>query len=79
MTGIFLSLSRVLPDRYPLGDDVENYIAAEHGFGISWTSASSSPDSTRSTSGPPTSCGYPRCASCWTAPFRDTPGIPPTT
>lgn len=22
MTGIFLSLSRVLPDRYPLGDDV---------------------------------------------------------
>ena len=33
MTGIFLSLSRVLPDRYPLGDDVENYIAAEHGFG----------------------------------------------
>lgn len=33
MTGIFLSLSRILPDRYPLGDDVEFYIAAEHGFG----------------------------------------------
>jgi hypothetical protein len=33
MTGIFLSLSRVLPDRYPLGDDVESYIAVEHGFG----------------------------------------------
>jgi hypothetical protein len=33
MTGIFLSLSRVLPDRYPLGDDVETYIAVEHGFG----------------------------------------------
>ncbi|SBS78646.1 conserved hypothetical protein [uncultured Mycobacterium sp.] len=33
MTGIYLSLSRVLPDRYPLGDDVENYIAAEHNFG----------------------------------------------
>jgi hypothetical protein len=33
MTGIYLSLSRVLPDRYPLGDDVANYIAAEHGFG----------------------------------------------
>lgn len=32
-TGIFLSLSRVLPDRYPLGDDVESYIAIEHGFG----------------------------------------------
>jgi hypothetical protein len=33
MTGIFLSLSRVLPDRYPLGDDVSSYIAVEHGFG----------------------------------------------
>jgi hypothetical protein len=33
MTGIFLSLSRVLPDRYPLGDDVDTYVAAEHGFG----------------------------------------------
>lgn len=33
MTGIFLSLSRVLPDRYPLGDDVENYVAVEHGVG----------------------------------------------
>jgi hypothetical protein len=33
MTGIFMSLSRVLPDRYPLGDDVETYVAVEHGFG----------------------------------------------
>ncbi|WP_231984931.1 hypothetical protein [Mycobacterium sp. E796] len=33
MTGIFLSLSRVLPDRYPLGDDVQNYVTAERGFG----------------------------------------------
>ncbi|WP_123029055.1 hypothetical protein [Mycolicibacterium stellerae] len=33
MTGIFLSLSRVLPDTYPLGDDVETYVAIEHGFG----------------------------------------------
>jgi hypothetical protein len=33
MTGIFLSLSRVLPDRYPLGDDVETYVRAEHGLG----------------------------------------------
>lgn len=33
MTGIFLSLSRVLPDRYPLGDDAEAYVAMEHGFG----------------------------------------------
>lgn len=33
ITGIFLSLSRVLPDRYPLGDDVTPYVQAEHGFG----------------------------------------------
>jgi hypothetical protein len=33
MTGIFLSLSRILPDRYPLGDDVERLVALEHGFG----------------------------------------------
>ncbi|MBO0865448.1 MAG: hypothetical protein J2P16_10295 [Mycobacterium sp.] len=33
ITGIFLSLSRVLPDRYPLGDDVTPYVEAEHGFG----------------------------------------------
>lgn len=32
-TGIFMSLARVLPDVYPLGDDVESYIAIEHGFG----------------------------------------------
>ncbi|WP_324192821.1 hypothetical protein [Nocardia transvalensis] len=33
MTGIFLSLSRVLPQRYPVGDDVDRYVEAEHGFG----------------------------------------------
>lgn len=33
MTGIFMSLSRVLPDLYPLRDDVDTYIAVEHGFG----------------------------------------------
>lgn len=33
MTGIFMSLSRILPDRYPLGDDVESYIAIENRFG----------------------------------------------
>jgi hypothetical protein len=33
MTGIFLSLSRVLPDRYPLGDDIAPYARAEHGVG----------------------------------------------
>lgn len=33
MTGIFLSLSRVLPARYPLGDDVRRYVDDEHSFG----------------------------------------------
>jgi hypothetical protein len=32
MTGIFLSLSRVLPDRYPLGDGLTPYLRAEHGI-----------------------------------------------
>jgi len=32
MTGIFLSMSRVLPDRYPVGSDVSPYIAAELPF-----------------------------------------------
>jgi hypothetical protein len=33
MTGIFLSMSRTLRDRYPLGNDVERYVAREHAFG----------------------------------------------
>jgi hypothetical protein len=33
MTGIFLQLSRVLPDEYPLRDSVPNYLGAERGLG----------------------------------------------
>ena len=33
MTGIFLSLSRVLPDRYPLGGDLQAYVDDEQGIG----------------------------------------------
>ena len=33
MAGAFLSLARVLPDRYPLAQDVQRYIAAEHRLG----------------------------------------------
>jgi hypothetical protein len=33
VTGIFLSLSRILPDRYPLQRDLREYIAEEHWFG----------------------------------------------
>jgi hypothetical protein len=32
-TGIFLSLSRIVPDRYPLERDVDAYIAEENSFG----------------------------------------------
>jgi hypothetical protein len=33
MAGAFLSLGRVLPERYPLAQDVQRYIAAEHRLG----------------------------------------------
>jgi hypothetical protein len=33
MTGIFLQLSRVFPDEYPLVDDVSAYLSDELGFG----------------------------------------------
>jgi hypothetical protein len=33
MTAIFLSLSRVLPATYPVGDDVRRFVADEHSFG----------------------------------------------
>ena len=33
MTGLFLSVSRVLPDMYPLDGDLEDYIADEHTIG----------------------------------------------
>jgi hypothetical protein len=33
MTGVFLSLRRVLPDRYPLALEVEGYIADEERLG----------------------------------------------
>ena len=33
MAGAFLSLGRVLPERYPLAQDVQRYIAAEHRMG----------------------------------------------
>ena len=33
MTGIFLSLSRVLPARYPLDDDLSRYVDAESSLG----------------------------------------------
>ena len=33
MAGVFLSLGRVLPNRYPLADDVERYIADEQRLG----------------------------------------------
>jgi hypothetical protein len=33
VTGIFLSLSHVLPDRYPLKREAREYIGEEHAFG----------------------------------------------
>lgn len=34
MTGIFLSISRVVPDRYPLDDDLGAFVSDEHTFGL---------------------------------------------
>ncbi len=33
MAGVFLSLGRVLPDRYPVDDHLDVYLRAENGFG----------------------------------------------
>ncbi len=33
MAGAFLSLARILPDRYPLKDSIESYLTAEHTIG----------------------------------------------
>jgi hypothetical protein len=33
MTGLFLSVSRVLPDVYPLDGELDDYIAGEHTVG----------------------------------------------
>ncbi len=33
MAGVFLSLGRVLPDRYPADDDLATYLEVENGFG----------------------------------------------
>jgi hypothetical protein len=33
MAGIFLSMGRVLPDRYPADDQLDDYLQAEHTFG----------------------------------------------
>lgn len=33
LTGIFMSLSRVLPERYPLRGELQQYISNEHAFG----------------------------------------------
>jgi hypothetical protein len=33
MTGIFVQLSRVLPDEYPLRGSLPSYLTGEHGFG----------------------------------------------
>ena len=38
MTGIFLELSRVLPDVYPLSDDVASYLSDELALVTCWTS-----------------------------------------
>ncbi len=62
MTGIFLSLSRILPDSYPLGDDVDLYVALEHGFGHMLDIGVILPRIVASTTGQLVSSRYRHCA-----------------
>ena len=80
MTGIFMSLSRVLPDQYPLGDDVETYVAVEHGFGHMLDIGIIAPRFE-----PASTTGQRKCLRClhfgtwWTATRRPMRGIRPMT
>ena len=59
MTGIFLSVSRVLPDLYPLDGELDFYIADEHAFGRILDLGVISPRLPSCTDGPPRSCRFP--------------------
>ena len=76
MTGIFLSLGRVLPDDYPLRGELRSYVEAEHGSGGSSTSGSSGRAWRRCTAGRRRS-SVNRASPDWsTATSRRTPGTP---
>ena len=64
MTSIFLQLSRVLPDEYPLSEDISVYVSNELTSVGCWTSGSSRRDCNSSTSGQRTRSN---CHSSWTA------------
>lgn len=77
MAGAFLSLGRVLPERYPLAQDVRRYIAVEHRLGRMLDYAVIVPRLQRCTSGPPRSSESHACSRWFATATRSTLG--PTT
>ena len=75
LTGMFLSVSRVLPHRYPLQGELDDYIAAEHAFGRLLDVASSCRASPSCTAGRPTSCGSQTSPTWCATPPRPMRGI----
>jgi hypothetical protein len=74
MAGVFLSLRRVLPDRYPLALDVESYIADEQRLGRMLDYAVIAPRLNACTSGQPRSSANHACVSWCATATRSTPG-----
>jgi hypothetical protein len=72
--GVFLSLKRVLPNRYPLNRDVERYIAQEQRVGRLLDSAVIVPRLQVCTSGQPTSSPNRACSSWFATATRSTSG-----
>ena len=78
MTGIFLSLSRVLPDRYPLEDEVAATSSLSATSARCWTMGSSARGCSSSISGQPSSSTSRRYWSAFATAARSIPGPTPT-
>jgi len=74
MAGAFLSLRRVLPNRYPLEQDVESYIAKNNVSVECSTTRSSCRDCSGCTSGPPRSSTSRACSEWFATAARSTRG-----
>ena len=78
LTGIFLHLSRVLPDQYPCGKTSSGTSAGNTGSAVFSTSASSGHGLARCTPGPQSNCRYQSSARCSATMCPPTPGTAPT-
>jgi hypothetical protein len=78
VTGMFLSVSRVLPHVYPLEGELDDFIADEHPSAGFSTWVSSRPASPSCIDGLPTSCRSQMSPTSCATPRRHTRGIPTT-